>query len=74
MQTGDRPVEHYPTVAGHEGAWVVESVGPNTPSWEVGDHVISSLLPSCGRCRWCAEGFTNLRNFGASTLRGPRWG
>jgi len=73
MQTGDLPVEHYPMVAGHEGAGVVESVGPNTPGWEVGDHVIFSFLPSCGRCRWCAEGLTNLCNFGAYTLRGARW-
>ncbi|GLZ50275.1 alcohol dehydrogenase [Actinomycetospora sp. NBRC 106375] len=73
LQTGDLPMEHYPAVAGHEGAGVVESVGPDTPGWEVGDHVIFSFLPSCGHCRWCAEGMSNLCNFGAYTLRGSRW-
>ncbi len=56
MQTGDLVVQHYPMVAGHEGAGIVEEVGPNTPGWEVGDHVIFSFLPSCGRCRFCAAG------------------
>jgi S-(hydroxymethyl)glutathione dehydrogenase/alcohol dehydrogenase len=73
LQTGDIRVDHYPMVGGHEGAGVVESVGPNTPGWEVGDHVIFSFLPSCGRCRWCASGLTNLCNYGAYTLRGSRY-
>ena len=60
LQTGDMPAGHYPLIAGHEGAGIVEAVGPNTSGWEVGDHVVFSFIPSCGRCRWCSEGMTNL--------------
>ncbi len=73
VATGDMPVGTYPLCGGHEGAGVVESVGPNTPGWEVGDHVIFSFMPSCGRCRWCATGRQNLCDLGASMLSGARF-
>ena len=69
--TGDIPVE-VPYIGGHEGAGVVEQVGPNTPGWEVGDHVVMSFLPGCGRCRWCASGQQNLCDLGAFILAGTR--
>ena len=55
VATGDIPVAHYPMCGGHEGAGVVTAVGPNTKGFEVGDHVVFSFLPACGKCRWCAE-------------------
>jgi NDMA-dependent alcohol dehydrogenase len=70
--TGDIPVATYPFVGGHEGAGVVEKVGPNTQGWEVGDHVVMSFLPGCGRCRWCASGMQNLCDLGATLLVGSR--
>lgn len=73
LRTGDTVVGHYPIVGGHEGAGVVEAVGPNTPGWEAGDHVVFSFIPSCGRCRWCAEGMTNLCDLGAYLLTGCRF-
>jgi NDMA-dependent alcohol dehydrogenase len=72
-QTGDMPPGHFPMIPGHEGAGVVEAVGPNTPGWEVGDHVLFSFIPSCGKCRWCSEGMTNLCDLGASLLVGGRF-
>jgi NDMA-dependent alcohol dehydrogenase len=72
IQVGDLFLEHYPMVAGHEGAGIVEAVGPNTPGWEVGDHVVLSFIPSCGLCRWCVEGQTYLCDLGAHILRGSR--
>lgn len=57
---------------GHEGAGIVEQVGPNTPDWNVGDRVILSFLPACGHCRWCASGMQNLCDNGANTLMGVR--
>lgn len=72
LRTGDIPPSHLPIVGGHEGAGIVQGVGPNTPGWEVGDHVVFMFLPSCGRCRWCNEGMTNLCDLGANLLRGSR--
>jgi NDMA-dependent alcohol dehydrogenase len=70
--TGDLPPGILPFAGGHEGAGIVAEVGPNTPGWEVGDHVILSFLPGCGRCRWCASGMQNLCDLGANTLTGCR--
>ena len=36
-----------PAVLGHEGAGVVEAVGPAVASIAVGDHVVLSWNPSC---------------------------
>jgi S-(hydroxymethyl)glutathione dehydrogenase/alcohol dehydrogenase len=72
VSTGDIPVGKYPMCGGHEGAGIVEAVGPNTPGFEKGDHVVMSFLPGCGRCRWCASGMQNLCDLGASLLTGNR--
>lgn len=45
-----------PTVLGHEGAGVVERVGPGVASVSAEDHVILSLAPGCGSCRHCLAG------------------
>ncbi|HEU4448824.1 MAG TPA: Zn-dependent alcohol dehydrogenase [Gaiellaceae bacterium] len=45
-----------PAVLGHEGAGVVEAVGPEVTSVAAGDHVILSWLPACGRCFYCVQG------------------
>jgi S-(hydroxymethyl)glutathione dehydrogenase/alcohol dehydrogenase len=73
MATGDLPVAVYPVCGGHEGAGIVESVGPNTPGFEPGDKVVFSFLPACGKCRWCSTGHQNLCDLGALVLVGSRW-
>jgi S-(hydroxymethyl)glutathione dehydrogenase/alcohol dehydrogenase len=45
-----------PVVLGHEGAGVVEAVGPGVRGVAPGDHVVLAWVPSCGRCRYCATG------------------
>jgi S-(hydroxymethyl)glutathione dehydrogenase / alcohol dehydrogenase len=45
-----------PVVLGHEGAGVVSRLGPDVTGLEVGDHVILSWVPQCGRCRQCEAG------------------
>ncbi|MFC7343840.1 NDMA-dependent alcohol dehydrogenase [Saccharopolyspora griseoalba] len=72
VATGDVPVGVYPYAGGHEGAGVVTAVGPDTPGYEVGDHVVFSFLPACGKCEFCARGLSNLCDLGASLLTGAR--
>lgn len=57
--TGDVPLDH-PTIGGHEGAGVVEAVGPGVRSVAVGDHIVFSSIPTCGRCEPCVTGHGNL--------------
>jgi Zn-dependent alcohol dehydrogenase len=49
---GDVHVEHLPVVGGHEGSGIVRRVGPGVEELEVGDHIITSFIPACGKCRW----------------------
>lgn len=49
-----------PLVAGHEASGVVEELGPGVSGVKVGDHVVISLLRSCGRCYYCSKGDTHL--------------
>ena len=57
---GHTAMSALPWVLGHEGAGVVQQVGPGVTSVAPGDHVIFSLTPQCGRCRNCAAGRPNL--------------
>ncbi len=45
-----------PVVYGHEAAGVVEEVGPGVTRTEVGQHVVVTLLRSCGHCFFCSQG------------------
>jgi len=70
MVTGDMPAMKLPMAGGHEGAGVVEAIGPGVTSVAPGDHVVISFIPGCGRCRWCAGGQQNLCDSGAMLLAG----
>lgn len=45
-----------PVVLGHEGAGVVEAVGPGVTHVTPGDHVALSTLANCGACADCDRG------------------
>jgi NDMA-dependent alcohol dehydrogenase len=45
-----------PSVLGHEGAGIIEEVGPGVTHLKPGDHVIAALTPACGKCTFCQEG------------------
>jgi NDMA-dependent alcohol dehydrogenase len=69
---GDRPVGMRPMVLGHEGAGVVEAVGPGVTRIKPGDHVILMFLPSCGKCRYCVSGQTNACVLAVNIAKGPQ--
>jgi S-(hydroxymethyl)glutathione dehydrogenase / alcohol dehydrogenase len=58
--SGADPEGLFPCVLGHEGAGIVEEVGPGVTSLSVGDHVIPLYVPECGECKFCRSGKTNL--------------
>lgn len=45
-----------PLILGHEGAGVVVEVGEGVTAFQEGDHVISSFISMCGKCRQCSRG------------------
>ena len=49
-----------PSVCGHEGAGVVESVGQGVRRVRPGDLVVQSFVPACGTCRNCRLGRTTF--------------
>jgi aryl-alcohol dehydrogenase len=53
MRDGALPVP-FPAVFGHEGAGVVETVGPGVTGLAPGDHVLLSF-DSCGACSACSD-------------------
>ena len=50
----------WPTVLGHEGAGIVDAVGPEVTGVEPGDRVAFCFVPSCGSCERCTDGFPAL--------------
>ena len=51
---GNRP-RPLPMVLGHEGAGVVEELGAGVTGLAVGDHVVTTFVPSCGHCGPCLD-------------------
>jgi len=71
LVSGELP-GYMPMALGHEGAGIVEEVGPGVTICKPGDHVVLTFIPSCGTCRYCVSGHTNLCNKGAGILMGPQ--
>jgi Zn-dependent alcohol dehydrogenase len=51
-----------PMVMGHEAAGIVEGVGPGTPGFKAGDHVVFAIRHQCGKCKYCTTARPNLCN------------
>lgn len=66
---GEPAPKRPPTIGGHEGAAVVVDVGDGVTGLMPGDHVVTSFVPACGRCRWCASGMEYLCDLGAGTMK-----
>jgi S-(hydroxymethyl)glutathione dehydrogenase/alcohol dehydrogenase len=57
-----------PIMLGHEATGVVEWTGPDVTRVQVGDRVIMSLTPVCGRCWHCVRNETHLCDRNAEML------
>jgi len=69
IQSGDLP-GRLPMVLGHEGAGIIEEVGPGVTRVKAGDHVVCSFIPNCGVCHWCATGQQSICDMRATILEG----
>ena len=58
----------FPMIGGHEGAGVVLEVGPGVADFAPGDHVVTSFVAVCGRCRWCNSGMEYICDMGAQVM------
>jgi Zn-dependent alcohol dehydrogenase len=59
---------HLPLVLGHEGAGIVESVGPGVAEVAVGDHVVLSVVVWCGTCYQCILGNFSICELGSRAV------
>jgi S-(hydroxymethyl)glutathione dehydrogenase/alcohol dehydrogenase len=69
---GDLPLAVSPFCGGHEAVGIVQSVGARVRSLKEGDRIITSFIPGCGHCRWCASGMQNLCGSGAEMATGAQ--
>lgn len=49
-----------PAVLGHEGAGVIEALGPGVDRLSIGQHVALSWAPYCGRCETCPRDLPHM--------------
>ncbi|WP_239396825.1 alcohol dehydrogenase catalytic domain-containing protein [Frankia sp. CiP3] len=76
LRRGGYPEIWLSIIGGHEGAGVVEAVGPGGRRIRLGDHAVLSVpLPPCGDCAPCLDGRPYFRERERRhPLRGGRGG
>src|SRR3954452_22550999 len=57
-----------PMVLGHEGAGIIEEVGPGVPRVGAADHVVFSFIPNCVVFLYCANVHHQICDMGATIL------
>lgn len=58
-----------PVVLGHEGAGTITAVGDGVEGLDIGDHVVLSWIPYCGKCFFCKNEQTHL----CQAYKTPLW-
>lgn len=54
-----------PMVIGHEASGIVREIGADVKNLVIGDHIVFSFVPICGRCDFCVAGRVALCEAGA---------
>lgn len=57
---GHNSLRKPPLIMGHEFAGVIEQVGEQAGDWQIGDRVTANPLVTCGTCRYCVNGESQL--------------
>lgn len=65
--SGADPEGVFPSILGHEGGCIVESIGEEVTSVKPGDHVVPLYIPQCYNCKMCKSKKTNLCSVVRST-------
>jgi S-(hydroxymethyl)glutathione dehydrogenase/alcohol dehydrogenase len=73
VANGTMPVPP-PVVLGHEACGRIVELGEGVADYAVGDKVIPCWIPTCGQCRFCAEGRAVLCEDWAKSFFGPKDG
>jgi len=60
LALGHFGLHRFPTVLGHEGSGTVTKLGKGVDGLAIGDRISFCFLPSCGECRQCLRGRSNL--------------
>ncbi len=60
IQDGIIDTVKLPYVPGHEMAGIIVQIGESVTQVNVGDHVVSAIDITCGICKYCLSGRTNL--------------
>jgi len=60
IQDGNIGTVRLPYTPGHEMAGIIAQVGEGITSVKIGDHVVSAIDITCGNCRYCLSGRSNL--------------
>ena len=60
LLSGRQPLGELPRIVGHELAGDVVDLGAGVAGWQAGDRVTAAIDVTCGRCRHCLAGDTQL--------------
>src|SRR5512137_692091 len=60
LLSGRQPLGELPRIVGHELAGDVAELGAGVATWRTGDRVTAAIDVTCGRCRHCLAGKTQL--------------